>query len=223
VKATAASVKQALVAAQISEERLGRARTARLSAAERSYYHRILRKVARGEVPDSDGLAYLAEEMGVERDAALAALARDDLIHTDTAGRVKVAYPFSGKPTAHRVRLDGRDVYAMCAIDALGMAPMFNEPVTIDSRDPMTGEGVHVDLTPDGQASWTPESAVVVAGSCCAGDAYNGCCQVLNFFSTPVSAEQYLRERTDVSGHVISITEASEAGRLIFGDIFENA
>lgn len=145
---------------------------------------------------------------------------REDLVHTDSAGAIAVAYPFSGQPTRHRVCLGEHDVYAMCAIDALGMAPMFKVAVLIDSLDPVTGDAIRVELAADGHASWTPEDAVVVAGSCCAGDAYEGCCQVLNFFAAPPHAEQYLAERPEVSGHVISIPEAIEAGRAIFGDVF---
>ena len=41
-----------------------------------------------------------------------------------------VAYPFSGRPTPHRVRFaDGHEVHAMCALDALGVAPMFGEQI----------------------------------------------------------------------------------------------
>jgi hypothetical protein len=36
-----------------------------------------------------------------------------------------VAYPFSGTPRGHRVRIDGEHwVEAMCAVDALGIAAM---------------------------------------------------------------------------------------------------
>lgn len=38
--------------------------------------------------------------------------------------------------------------------------------------------------------------------------------------AAPTHAEQYLAERPEVSGHVISIPEAIEAGRAIFGDVF---
>jgi len=44
-----------------------------------------------------------------------------DEIRPAPDGQITVAYPFSAAPTRHRVRLGDRvDVYAMCAIDALG-------------------------------------------------------------------------------------------------------
>ena len=70
---------------------------------------------------------------------ALRRLAREDLVHHDPAtGAILVAYPFSGRSTAHQVRFDGREVYAMCAIDALGIAPMLDEAVEIASFDPLS-------------------------------------------------------------------------------------
>ena len=53
----------------------------------------------------------------------------------------------------------------MCAIDALGMAPMFLVPIEIVSRDPLTGEEIRARLAPDGDGAWQPTSAVVVAGA----------------------------------------------------------
>lgn len=220
MNAAADSVERTLTAAQIPAERLGRARAARLDASTRRFYESILRSFARGDRPDAAALATEAARLGLELEAALVNLAEEDLVHTDAAGAVSVAYPFSGRPTAHRVRLDQQSVYAMCAIDALGMAAMLDASVSIDSRDPLSGDAIRVELAPDGQAVWSPEEAVVVTGSCCAGAAYEGCCQVLNFFATPANAARYLADGADVSGHVISIPEAIEAGRAIFGDVF---
>ena len=212
------SVQRPLAAAQIPPERLGPARTARLDEGERSLYHWILGSFARGEPPDATALATQAERLRIYLSVALASLASDDLVHTGTDVAITVAYPFSGRPTAHRVQLDVHEVHAMCAIDALGMAPMFGRPIRVESSDPVSGDTVRVELAPDGDASWTPQEAVVVSGSSCDGAAFNGCCHVLNFFSARENAEQYLSARADVRGIVISIREAIEAGRCVFGD-----
>ena len=50
-------------------------------------------------------------------------------------GRVDIAYPFSTSPTPFVVRAPGgREWYACCAMDALGIAPMLDQPVQIRSR-----------------------------------------------------------------------------------------
>jgi Alkylmercury lyase len=36
--------------------------------------------------------------------------------------------------------------------DALGIAPMFGEPIEVDSRDPVSGEEIRARVAPDGAA-----------------------------------------------------------------------
>jgi Alkylmercury lyase len=62
--------------------------------------------------------------------------------------------------------------------------------------------------------------AVVLAGSvCCEGPSFRSCCDVLNFFERREDAERCPAENPSVSGHPISLQEAIEAGRLVFGDL----
>ena len=88
-----------------------------------------------------------------------------------------VAYPFSARERGHRVLIDEiHEVEAMCAIDALGIAPMLGLPIEVRSRDPISGGAVHVRLHPREQAAWQPTQAVVLAGStCCDGPSFGGC------------------------------------------------
>src|SRR5918996_3460207 len=106
--------------------------------------------------------------------------------------RFAAAYPFAGRETAHRVRFEGREVYAMCALDALGIAPMLGEPITIASRDPLTGEEIEVALEPEGGGSSRPEDTVVVSGTMGSADSCDACCPVLNFFASATNAERWL-------------------------------
>ena len=66
-------------------------------------------------------------------------------------GQVTVAYPFAAAPTAFQVvLLDGEERYAVCAIDALGVPAMLGHPVTIRSRCHHCGEGLTIDVGPNG-------------------------------------------------------------------------
>jgi len=109
---------------------------------------------------------------------AFETLAREDLAHRDDSGEITVAYPFAGRPTAHSVRFErGHEAHAMCAIDALGIAPMFDQEVHITSTDPLTGESVRTRLTANGEGTADPESAVVVAGVIDRShESFRGCC-----------------------------------------------
>jgi hypothetical protein len=216
-----ASVAAALAAAEIPPSKLGPARRARLSEPERELYFWILRRFATAGRPSSVELRAGAEQLGLEADSALATLAREDLVHRGADGEVVVAYPFSGRPTAHRVRFPGgHEVNAMCAIDALGIAPMLGETIEVESRDPVSSAQIRARVAPDGSAEWSPDSAVVVAGAMVAGgDSCQGCCPVLNFFASPATAERWLSEHPQVRGTVISMREAAAAGRAVFGDV----
>jgi hypothetical protein len=212
-----------LAAAAIPRSRCGTERTSRLTGEQRQLYEWILRRFARAAPPTRQQLAEEARTLGLEPGGAIAILAREDLVHTGEGGDVSVAYPFSARPRGHRVTIEGgATVEAMCAVDAPGIAAMLDTPVQIVSHDPITGKEISVQLNREGEAQWEPETAVVLAGSSrCDGPSYGGCCDVLNFFETAETAEQYLHEHNAVAGMPVSIPEAIEAGRAIFADVLQ--
>lgn len=214
-------VAAALAAAEIPASKLGAARRARLSEAKRELYFWILQQFASRGRPSNGDMHRAASRLGLEAEPVLATLAREDLVHLDHEGEIAVAYPFSGRPTAHVVRFSsGHETYAMCAIDALGIAPMFDEQIAVRSRDPLSGEAIDVGLAPGGEADWSPDSAVVVAGAMHGqGESCQSCCPVLNFFASRGNAESWLVQHPQVRGHVITIAEAIVAGRTVFGAV----
>src|SRR5262249_50984008 len=93
----------------------------------------------------------------VERE--LATLDEDDLIQVRD-GQVAIAYPFSSPPTPFIVGLADRGArYVCCAIDALGLAPMLGEPVTVSGRCHGSGQPLAFVVTPDGPG---PEAAGIM-------------------------------------------------------------
>ena len=217
-----AGVAGVLTAAAIPQSKLGSARHARLTAAERELYFWILHGFARSGRPSSDETRAAAERLGLDVEQALEAFAREDLVHIDREGEIAVAYPFSGRATAHRVRFkSGHEAYAMCAIDALGIAPMFGEPIEISSRDPLSADEIRVELDAGGTGSWQPEEAVVVCGARGNGESCTSCCPVLNFFASSENGERWLEARPEIRGYVISLPVAIAAGRSVFGEVLE--
>lgn len=88
---------------------------------------------------------------------AIAELDARDLTYVQD-GRVILAYPWSGTPTAFAVRLaDGRERWACCAIDALGIAAMLGEPVHVRARCHHCEAPLDLHVAPDG-----PRGAVEV-------------------------------------------------------------
>jgi hypothetical protein len=90
----------------------------------------------------------------------LTALDAQDLIQLG-AGGVEIAYPFSAGPTPFLVHLaDGRERYACCAVDALGMAPMLHERVDIRSRCQHCGDPLALSVEPEGPVPGADETMV---------------------------------------------------------------
>jgi hypothetical protein len=81
---------------------------------------------------------------------AVAELDERDLIYVDS-GQAVLAYPFAGTPTDFVTVLpDGRQRWACCAIDALGIPAFLQHPVTVRARCHHCGDGFALEVTPDG-------------------------------------------------------------------------
>ncbi|HKA69666.1 MAG TPA: alkylmercury lyase family protein [Actinomycetes bacterium] len=210
-------------------------RAGAVSPAARTVHRAILRAFAStGRAPDP---ATLTAPDGKELPALLGELHDRDVIRLDEHGRIRAAYPFSGRPTAYRVEIaGGPTVYAMCAIDALGIAAMLGADVTVTSAEPGSGEPIRVVIR-DGQATWQPVSAVAVDGTdTSAGGRYasdrdsdgspvptvDRCCTVMNFFATASSAHRWLAEHPQVSGTVLTKDQAVRLGTDIFGQLLDD-
>jgi hypothetical protein len=138
-------------------------RQAALPPSLRRLHQAVLRHfLGTGDAPDRAWMTEQARGLGLDVDAAIRQLTAADLVHVDRAGRVTVAYPFSGVTSGHRVQVAGAPaVWAMCAIDALGIPQMADRDATITAADPVTGEPVTVGAHA-GPWTWRPESTVVL-------------------------------------------------------------
>ncbi|KAK4938775.1 hypothetical protein LTR66_015066, partial [Elasticomyces elasticus] len=114
-----------------------------------------------GNLPASDIMDDIAADSGKTGNGILSALQEHDYVRVDKYGKISVAYPFSIGPTRHRVELqNGVTVFAMCAIDALGIPPMVDSNATIYTS---TNSGDEVCVTfRQQQVRWDPREAVVL-------------------------------------------------------------
>jgi alkylmercury lyase len=195
-------------------------RQQRLPGPLRGLHRAVLRRfLETGAPPTARWVRQAAADTGLDA-SAVDALSAADAVHV-VNGIVAVAYPFSGTPTPHRVELDGLPaVYAMCAIDALGLPLMAGRDGRITSADPHDGTPVEVTVH-DGTWAWAPASAVVVAAR--ATDCGTECtssevmCPHTVFFASPGSARAYLARHRDLDGQILDQDTAVECGRLNFG------
>ena len=169
--------------------------------------------VATGRAPDREWL----REHGISAED-LRRLSTEDLVRLDEAGGIAVAYPFSGRPTAHRVRLEGRpEVWAMCAIDALGIPLMTRRDGVIESWDALTGVPIRVSMD-----AWEPAGVVVLVARSAGGGPTSCCaCPHMNFHASAESARSYLDGHDGLSGQVLDQATAVELADLCFGSLLE--
>jgi hypothetical protein len=198
-----------------------RTRAVPLNRDEAVVHRAILRGFAdTGTPPTSADLDRVTAPYGRPTTEVLRVLHEIDAIRLSGDGQIAVAYPFSTAPTRHRVRLDDRiDVYAMCAIDALGMSPMLGADTRIRSTDLTDGAPITV-TTIDGRTSWTPSRAVAVIGSeLGGGPSAECCCDYLNLFTDAESAHAWLAAHPEVPGQVLAQTQAEALGARLFGHL----
>jgi hypothetical protein len=78
---------------------------------------------------------------------------KDILIRKEGTQEIVNVYPFSIVPTEHQLILeDGKKLFAMCAIDALGMPNMFSRNVKIISRCAKCKQEITIEVK-DGKAA----------------------------------------------------------------------
>jgi hypothetical protein len=70
----------------------------------------------------------------------------------DESGSLRAAYPISPKETQFQIRVDEiGSGFAMCAIDSLGVAYTFGKKTLIQSKDPTTGDEIHISINPENE------------------------------------------------------------------------
>ncbi len=170
----------------------------------------------------AEGGPVKVSEFPAEARAVIARLDEKDLILVED-GQIRVAYPFSGTRTAFVVVLpDGRQRYAVCAIDALGIPVMLGQPVSIQSSCHHCGESMEVDVGPDGPVGG-PEVMVWVGKR---GDirqkACASICLTLNLFRSSEHLESWREAHPDVPGAAAFLEEAFKVAAKVFGELLRD-
>jgi hypothetical protein len=140
------------------------------------------------------------------------------------------------------------EVYAMCALDALGIPLMLGYDAIVSSVDAHTGEAIRVWVrrlfaaagalreesggsyaspraVAGWDATWEPSTAVVFARpedhECEDGVAAGSCCPLTNFFATRELAEQWAAVHGSPTDVVLSSDAALRRAKSLFGGVLD--
>jgi hypothetical protein len=80
------------------------------------------------------------------------------LVLQDDGMSIQMAPPFSGIPTQHRVRVAGKEYFANCAWDALGIVAALQQPGEVFSRCEQSRQPLHIRV---GESGPSPEPCVI--------------------------------------------------------------
>lgn len=143
-----------------------------------------------------------------------------DAIHlNESKTMIEAAYPFSGPETNHLIKFKKglfKKIYAMCAIDALGIPFMVNSDIDIHSKCFHCDDEINIEIVNHEITSVMPKDLVVwghMEYSCCAATSL---CNNINFFSSEQHFEEWEKRVGKKKGYVLQIQEAFYLGKLFF-------
>jgi len=112
---------------------------------------------ATGVAPSAAGIATgLGTTAAAVREAFVRLRGRRVLLLEADGASIRMAPPFSGVPTQHRVEAGGISYFANCAWDALGIPAALHGPATVFSRCEQSMEPLRIEVSADwsGTSDW---------------------------------------------------------------------
>jgi hypothetical protein len=134
---------------------------------------------------------------------------------------VTCLYPFSTLPTPHVVVIGGERRFAMCALDALGVAAMLDQAVTIEGSCAACGTPIRIAVQPDSVAGVEPGGTRVVAKPASDAPAAETCCAFTVFACGPAHAVDLVALWPETSA--LDLASALAQGTALFAGLLDEA
>lgn len=126
-------------------------------------------------------------------------------------------------PTPHRFRVNGKQLFTWCSLDAIFLPGLLEQTAEVESACPVTGDPIRLTITPDGIVEANPKQVVLsitIPGvSCDIGDSRtpnktgprSDACSQMHFFSSREAAEVWLIDHPGVV--IFTLNEAYRLAR----------
>jgi alkylmercury lyase len=122
------------------------------------FFVRLIREVARGQPVPQDQVAGLIADLELAPGEAREFL--EQWTERDRNGDV-VGLVITLNETPHRYTMDGRQLFAWCAMDTLVLPTLFDRAGHVESVSPTSGETSTLDVTPEGLKTVSPRETVL--------------------------------------------------------------
>lgn len=204
----------------MSRTHLGRA--TRLTPAQQLVFRALIDElIATGRpLPASAAAQRIGLSEG-ETESLLRQLIDADWVVISPDGTQTAAYPFSVAPTGITVVWDTTERPAMCAVDALGVAPLLGRDVEIRTSCPQCAREIVVSVEPERLKKRTPRSSVVIR-RWAVGPAAASRCDATRFACSPDHAQDWLRHHGGPEDVIQSLEASFIEARSIFGDAYRH-
>jgi len=182
-------------------------------------HREILRSFSANGKPPSR--AQLEEQLGSEHvDDMLQKLAGDDLIVlSDDKQEVTGAYPFTVEERVHNVNVNGQEMYAMCALDAISIAPMCNASTRILSCCHMTKTPIEIQMNGHKVLKAIPADVHVgIRWQGTSGCAAKNLCMEMVYLKDAATAETW-KQGDSHNISIYSLDDAVEFGAAFFNPL----
>jgi alkylmercury lyase len=129
--------------------------------------------------------------------------------------------------TPHRLVLDGRELYAWCAGDALYLPVVLDREARVESRCPTTGERITLTVSPDGVRDLEPSGAVMSfllpaeierRSEEGMADVIGSFCHFIHFFASEEAAHAWIFQHPGTTQ--LSIEDGFELGRRLVAHVW---
>lgn len=184
-------------------------------------HQQILYSLAKRGIPPTQG--EMSELVGASQLAkALRELGEMDLVvldkhHTAVLG----AYPLTTEITPHCVQIGTHKIFAMCALDAVSVAPIFATEVTISSRCHVSGEPIQIRMRGHDVLSAAPAHLMIgIRWQMPAAVAAHSMCTEMVFLRDLSAGQQWQGDEVDAIS-LFSLTEAITFGTEFFLPLLE--
>ncbi|MGH3093033.1 MAG: organomercurial lyase [Gaiellaceae bacterium] len=157
----------------------------------------------------------ISERTGLPHDEVVAYLDEAPTLQRDEHGRVLAFFGLTLEPTSHALEVEGRTLYAWCALDTLFLPERLGQPARVRSACPQTGATIALTVDTKGVRDVVPHDAVMSlhgVGGLDLADAVGTFCCFVHFFASEQAARAWM-ERSEGT-YIASIAEGFEYGRL---------